>query len=197
MTSPIEAYPLCWPDGWPRRESWQRDASAYQVEFAKARDDLTRELRLARARDVVISSNVPLRRDGLPLANMAEPKDPGVAVYWTDRKGRPRVIAFDRWRRVRENLRAVGMAIESIRSLERIGAELLERAYAGFARRPETAGAGDHWTTLGIPRGTSADELARRYRELAREHHPDRGGNAATMAAINDAYQRAAAEVAP
>jgi hypothetical protein len=195
MTSAIEAYPLCWPDGWPRRESWQREDSAYQVEFARARDDLVRELRLARARDVVISSNGPLRRDGLPLANMAEPKDPGVAVYWTDRKGLPRVIAFDRHRRVRENLRAVGTAIESIRSLERTGAELLERAFAGFARLPETAGAGDHWTTLGIARGASADELSRRYRELAREHHPDRGGNPATMVAINDAYRRASAEV--
>jgi hypothetical protein len=198
--STIEAYPLCWPVGWPRKESWQRSSSRYEVDFATARDHLANELRLSRARDVVISTNVPLRRDGLPLANMRQPDDPGVAVYWTGRGNRgepvPRVIACDVWRTVRENLRAVGLAVEAIRSLERTGAsEILERAFAGFARLPETAGAGDHWTTLGIARGVSADELARRYRELAREHHPDRGGNPATMAAINDAYQRAAAEV--
>lgn len=192
MSAPIEAYPLAWPDGWPRRQSWERKDSAYQVEFGKARDDLLRELRLMGARDVVLSSYVPLRRDGLPYANTSEPKDPGIAVYWTDRKGHPRVIACDVWRRVRENMRAVGIAIESIRSLERTGAsEILERAFAGFARLPASS---DHWGVLGIRKASRA-ELDARYRELARQHHPDRGGDAAVMASINAAYKAAAAEL--
>lgn len=192
MTAPIEAYPLSWPDGWPRRKAWERKPSAYQVEFAKARDELLRELRLMGARDVVLSSNVPLRRDGLPLANMRQPEDPGVAVYWTDAKRMPRVIACDVWRTVRENLRAVGIAIESIRSLERTGAsEILERAFAGFARLPASS---DHWGVLGIRKSTRA-ALDARYRQLTREHHPDRGGDPAIMASINAAYASAVAEV--
>ena len=192
----IEGYPLCWPVGWPRLDSYKRQSSPYQVDFAKARDELLRELRLAGAREIVISSNVPLRRDGLPLAGMAEPKDPGVAVYFTDRKKRARVIPNDHWRTVRENVRGIGHAVTALRMLERCGSgEVLDRAYAGFALLPETAGAGDHWTTLGIAPGASADELKRRYRELAGMHHPDKGGSAATFAAITDAYQRASAEV--
>ncbi len=186
MPAPIEAYPLAWPDGWPRRKAWVRKPSAYQVEFATARDELLRELRLMGA------SNVPLRRDGLPLANMRQPEDPGVAVYWTDAKRMPRVIACDVWRTVRENLRAVGIAIESIRSLERTGAsEILERAFAGFARLPASS---DHWGVLGISKSTRA-ALDARYRELALQHHPDRGGDPTIMAAINAAYASAVAEL--
>lgn len=196
--SAIEAYPLSWPVGWPRKESWQRSSSRYEVDFAKARDHLANELRLSHARDVVISSNVPLRRDGLPLANMRHPDDPGVAVYWTGRgkKGEPvpRVIACDVWRTVRENIRATGLAVEAIRSLERTGAsEILERAYAGFALLPASS---DHWAVLGLSPGASRDALTERYRELARIHHPDKGGDPSLMASINDAYRVALLEAA-
>ena len=185
----IEAYPLSWPDGWPRRSRWQRSASKYEVSLGRARDELLSELRTGRARNVVISTNIPTRRDGLPLANWREPDDPGVAVYWDDKHDKPRVIACDVWRTVRENLRAVGLAYASLRQLERTGAsELLERAFAGFARLPAAA---DCWDVLGVPRGTQAERINERYRELARQHHPDRGGDSETMARINAAYREA------
>ena len=187
MTQPIEAFPLCWPDGWPRRKNYQR--SKYEVTFIRARDELLRELHAGRARHVVISSNVPLRRDGIPLANMREPSDPGVAVYWDDRNGKARVIACDVWRTVRENLRAVGLTIEALRSIDRAGAsELLERAFSGFARLPAPP---DCWVSLGLVRGAPRDVIDARYRELARQHHPDHGGNTETMARINAAYREA------
>jgi hypothetical protein len=185
----IEAYPLCWPDGWPRHNDHQRSRSRYEVTFLRARDELVRQLKLMRARDVVISTSVPLRRDGLPLANMAEPKDPGVAAYWTDRKGRLRVMACDSWRTVRENLRAVGLSVEAFRAIERAGASaILEAATAGLAALPAAA---DCWTILGIPRGSTRERINERYRELARQNHPDHGGRADAMARINAAYHEA------
>lgn len=185
----IEAYPLTWPDGWPRRNRWQRNASKYEVTFIRARDELLRELNAGRAKNVIISSNVPLRRDGLPLANMREPEDPGVAIYWDDKNSKPRVIACDVWRTVRENLRAVGLAYASLRQIERTGAsELLERAFSGFARLPQAA---DCWSILGIERGSPKSRIQDRYRELALQHHPDRGGNSETMARINQAFREA------
>ena len=185
----IEAYPLSWPDGWPRRKSYARNKSRYEVTFLKARDELARQLKLAGARNVVISTNVPLRRDGIPLAGQREPEDPGVAVYWDDKNRKPKVIACDVWKTVRENLRAVGLAVENLRGLERTGAtELLERAFAGFARLPE---AQDCWTILGVARGSAKECISERFRELARQHHPDRGGDSQTMARINAAYHEA------
>ncbi len=50
---------------------------------ARARDDLVAELRRFGAKDVVLSTSVPLRLDGLPLAAARQPDDPGVAVYFS------------------------------------------------------------------------------------------------------------------
>jgi hypothetical protein len=96
------------------------------------------------------------------------------------------------WRTTRENLRAVGLAVEALRGLERTGAsELLERAYAGFALLPAAA---DHWGVLGVPRGSRRDVIDARLKELARQHHPDKCGDPAVMASINAAYHAAIAE---
>lgn len=190
----IEACPLTWPEGWPRLPDHKRASSRYEVTFLKARDHLVRQIELAGGRDIVVSTNVPLRRDGLPLANMSEPKDPGVAAYWTDRKKKPRVVACDHWRKVRDNLRAVGLTVEALRSIERAGAtELLERAYSGFAALPPPA---DHWRILGLERGASRSTITQRYHELASINHPDKGGSNGQMARVNDAYRRAIEEVA-
>jgi len=82
---------------------------------------------------VVLSTNIKLRQDGLPYANRLLPDDPGIAVYWT-RKGRQEVMACDLWLRPWENMRAVGLAIEGLRAMQRSGAtQILERAFSSFA----------------------------------------------------------------
>ena len=53
--------------------------SQFQVSFAKARDELLVELKRLNATNIVISSNVETRQDGLPYARSKEPDDPGVA----------------------------------------------------------------------------------------------------------------------
>lgn len=53
---------------------------AFQVNFAKARDDLLSELKKLRATKIVISCNIPTRQDGLPYAKFKKPEDSGVAV---------------------------------------------------------------------------------------------------------------------
>lgn len=42
---------------------------------------------------------------------------------------------------------------------------------------------------LGLSRGVDVAEVKRRYRELAKIHHPDVGGKAENFANISDAYQ--------
>ena len=61
---------------------------------------------------------------------------------------------------------------------------------------PEPSFRGDPYRVLDVPRGTSSEELKRRWRDLAREHHPDRAVGdpheqqrlTARMARINAAY---------
>lgn len=42
---------------------------------------------------------------------------------------------------------------------------------------------------LGVTERATPDEIKAAYRRLAREHHPDNGGDPARMAAINHAYE--------
>lgn len=197
----ITAYPLAWPAGWTRTLAPRRKHSNYKVDFVKARDEALREVRLLGAAEAVLSSNIPTRRDGLPYARQAEPANPGVALYWVSRRGgkyEQRVIACDSWRTVRENMRAVCLALGALRALERTGAsEILERSFQGFAALPAPAAA--NWRrVLGFAEYERPDEAAlmARYRELALVRHPDRiGGSHAPMVELNVALGAARDEL--
>ncbi len=48
----------------------------------------------------------------------------------------------------------------------------------------------DYYTTLGIPRTASPDDIKKAYRKLAHQYHPDKqGGNEAKFKEVNEAYQ--------
>lgn len=194
MPHSVAAFPLYWPLDHPRSE--RRKSSAFQVDFATARSHLMDQLRLLGARELVLSTNIPIRRDGLPSVPDREPVDPGVAVYFT-RKGKPYVIACDQFERIRWNLRAVGMTLEALRSIERYGTtSMLEQAFSGFAQLPEKTAARTWRDVLGFDRAlVNIDEVRARYRELAHKNHPDIGGDGAHMAEINDAFASAVREL--
>ncbi len=46
----------------------------------------------------------------------------------------------------------------------------------------------DYYSTLGLKRGASDDEIKKAYRKLAMKHHPDRGGDQAKFKEISTAY---------
>lgn len=200
MTIGIDAYPLAWPLGWRRTPSHQRRQSDYRVDFLKARDGLARELALLcrRASDVVVSTNVPTRRDGLPYANQREPDDPGVSAWWVDRRGEQRVIACDAWNKVRENMRAVGLAVAAFRMIERTRAsEILDRAFQGFAALPPATDPDDWRSVFGLQGKyvCTIDFVESIYRKYAVERHPDRGGSHHAMVALNRALEQARKEL--
>jgi len=47
----------------------------------------------------------------------------------------------------------------------------------------------DHYSTLGVPRNASQEEIKKAYRKLAMTHHPDKGGNPTEFQKLNDAYE--------
>lgn len=187
----LESYPLHWPDRQPRKGAGQRRPGPFKVTLGVARDELMRELKLLGAKDIVITSNVPTRRDGLPYADAREPRDPGVAVYF-ERRGRPFVFACDTFTRFLQNLRAVGMTIAALRAIQRYGAtEMLEQAFTGFAALPPAGREVPWWEVLGVPPNATPEQIATAHRELAMIHHPDRGGDPTRMAEINAARDAA------
>lgn len=204
--SEIQAFPLAWPPGWRREQSRTRakfhgstrqysdagDASWLKKRELSIAESLARVVgelgRMGISRDdVVISSNVPLRLDGLPRGDARNPSDPGVAVYW--RKGKvQRCMAVDRYDRVQANLAAIAATLDAMRAIERHGgAAILDRAFMGFAALPAPE---QPFQVLGVGANASREEVERAYRLLAAKHHPDRGGDPQQMARINAARDR-------
>ena len=80
-----EAYPLHWPEGWPRtlerKRLWSLPGGRGATpEWDAGLDRLTGELRRLGAVNIVVSTNQPLRRDGLPYLATRRIEDLGAAV---------------------------------------------------------------------------------------------------------------------
>lgn len=194
----INAYPLQWPEGWKRTAYGQRRSATFTKHkkalaiydgVQRVMDELQR-LGLGRD-DVVISTNVETRLDGFPRSDRAEPGDPGVAVYWQEKKGGRRVMAIDHYDRVADNLAAIAATLEAMRAIERHGgAAILERAFTGFTALPAPGAPREWWEVLGVSRKCTREEVKAAYRRLASQHHPDKpGGSHAAMAELNVAQE--------
>jgi hypothetical protein len=188
-----KAYPLSWPDGWKRTQfrtgaqfgkaEQKFDPQGQPTYTSKKRlsvaDAVRRVLReLGRMGmkddDIIISTNVPLRIDGMPRSDQ-EPRDSGAAVYWRKNEKHPmRCMAIDRYTRVADNLAAIAATLEAMRAIERHGgATILERAFLGFAALPEKAS--QAWReTLGIEGDATLELVESRFRALVQVHHPDK-----------------------
>lgn len=195
-----EAFPLQWPEGWPRTSSHKRESdrrfagSVYGLNMGRARDQLIAEIERMGARNVVLSTNVALRGDGLPYAQQRRIDDPGVAIYFT-LKGRTLAMAQDRFVSVAGNLRSLGLAIEAMRQLERHGGgHMMERAFTGFAALTPPSWKKPWREVFGIKSDWRGDIRAL-YREKAKLRHPDSGGNDTLMAELNIAYEEAKREL--
>jgi hypothetical protein len=145
-----EAYPLKWPDGWPRHKGSRDSDTRFKgpmFTWDRVYRGLKEELTRIGAQNIVVSTNQPLRIDGAPYAQQRNIDDVGVAVYFT-RNGKSLVMAQDRFWSIIGNMRSLTMAIEGLRQMERHGgAVMLERAFDGFAALPPPE---DCWTILGI-----------------------------------------------
>jgi DnaJ-domain-containing protein 1 len=132
---------------------------------------------------VVLSSNVPINRDGIAIWKGGRLTDPGVAIYFT-LKGEQRVLACDRWERIEENLRALELSIDAMRGLDRWGAsDMINRVFTGFTALPApAAGPSTWWQIIGVDRDSSLEEVEKHYRAQMRKAHPDSGGGSHELA---------------
>lgn len=177
-----EAYPLQWPAGWQRTPQGRRERGQFGTSFAKARDGLMAEIERMGGRLPVLSSNLALRRDGLPYAQQARIEDPGIAVYF-GYKGQQMCFACDRFSTVEANTQAIRKTIEALRGIERWGAsDMMERAFTGFAALP--APGASSWRDVLNPNDPEGS-----YRRLRSQHHPDRGGDVEAFARVQAAWE--------
>lgn len=190
-----ESYPLYWPEGWQR--STHHEHSRFKTGFGAARIILFEELGRMGAQKVILSTNVPLRNDGVPRASMkADSGDTGVAVYF-QRKGKPMVFACDKYNKTEDNIYAIAKTIDAMRGIERWGAsDMMERAFTGFkALNSENAGE-SWWSILQCDPSASKEDIERSYRARLHLCHPDTGGSHEAMTKLNLARDEAYRSVA-
>jgi len=193
----IESFPLHWPVGRGRTANYsRRNGHLNKMPAGRVRQLLSSELRKMGVSDYVISSNVAIRRDGLPYANQKAPEDPGVVLYFT-RKGVDIAISCDAWQTVDANLRAVGLTIEAIRGMERWGTEeMIDRAFTGFKALPEAIIVTEHtsrtwWEVLQVSQSADWDIIEAAYKRMLHKTHPDKGGSDSAFQELQNAFKQA------
>lgn len=201
----MEAYPLTWPTGWKRTAHPQRSRfGSYNSKptIAKGKDKILDEIRKLGGRNVIISTNLKLRQDGLPYSAQSEPNDKGVAVYFTKNingKQEDLCIACDWYDKIGCNLYAIGNSIDALRSMERWGcSEMLNRAFTGFKALPEFAGpsgAKSWWVVLLVTQDADRDLTYSNYRHLVKKYHPQGAApNSDLFLEITGAWEQAKKE---
>lgn len=219
--APTEAYPLTWPDGFERTPAHKRERARFSqrgqhhgqfgswqttkpLTVAKALDRLRREVSAfttsghswrIRPDQVIVSTNIRTRQDGMPYSNAREPEDPGVAVY-LELDGEPHVFPCDRWDRAADNIAAIAAHLGAMRGMERWGVGDLKRVFAGFSALPPGSGqtygvASAWWETLGVEQDARRPEIEAAYRRLRSRHHPDHGGDPDQFDRIQRAFEQA------
>lgn len=200
-----EAYPLKWPDGWPRARGRRAGTFGKDLQYDRAVAQLEAELGRLRAAHVVISCNMkPSRVSADPRADPRS--DPGVAIYF-QYGGKAMAMAQDSFDSVAKNMRSLFLAIEAMRAIERHGGGyMMQRSFEGFAALPPPADAKGYekrpWRTVleldealygALPAAQQLVLAESAYRERARKAHPDNGGSPEAMAELNVAIEDARA----
>lgn len=213
-----DGWPLQWPLGYARTQQPKR-APFKANQMGRNMKEIATEIRRLGGKDPIISTNIPLRADGLPYSDWERRKitDWGVAVYF-DYEGQQTVLACDKWDRIEDNMRAVSLAIEAMRGIDRWGvSDMLKRAFMGFKALPAGSYEGTltinnepierllapkgsiNWALiLGVKVDCTFDQLKAMYREKCRHCHPDTAedgiGDKQLLAIMQKAYEAAKAE---
>lgn len=197
-------------DGWsgPRTRSPQR--SRFDASWEKTWSLLMREASSLGARRLLIlldADATHFRLDGRLRAE-AKLRSQAVVVVVDGRHG-PIRLPCDRYDRWQDNIRAIALSLEALRSVDRYGVTRSSEQYRGWTALPPGSApeAADPWRTveeaaaflIEVLNGTppiDGDELAlledpnylaSLWRDIVKKCHPDQGGDAKVMVRANRA----------
>lgn len=173
---------------WPETLTRHRVHAPFRSTYDNTRGLLEREVGHLGAREAVIQlalTESEIRVDGTyPLAS-ASPAHPGVVVSFDSKHG-PLRYSTDRFRSWQDNLRAIALALEALRKVDRYGVGSGGEQYRGW----NALGSGtpmraamtydEAQRLLGLDGGAYAvpDDVTAAVRRLSKLHHPDVGGDA-------------------
>lgn len=203
---------------WPEKDTRDRRSAIFKANWFKTRELLNKELEAVAARDVELRTMHPQeqrRSDHWPRADR-QPSHPGVILtfekylgYDQDEK-RSKWVALrfpcDTFRLWEDNVRAIALALEALRKIDRYGVQTGSQ-YAGFKALPaanlgvngltpelaadfiaQSAGMGNV-PSIGASILANKDFSESVYRTAAKVLHPDKGGDADIFAKLEGAMR--------
>lgn len=161
-----------------------RKAAAFRVRWSQTLDLLETELRHLRAKSVVLEIDIQsqeLRQDGQLRAHV-KPVSPRVRLSFSSSKG-PLSFPCDTYDDWQDNVRAIALALECLRAVDRYGVTRNAEQYQGWAKLPEpkrTMNYSDYLAQLSSLCGWNIDsvraDLAGAVKAARVKWHPDRHG---------------------
>lgn len=190
-------YPLEWPVGWARARQHANAKFGHAGRgalLASAREFLLVELERLDAKEIVISTMIPVGAGGMTWRDISEPKDHGAAVYFRI-ANQARALACDKWLRVADNVQALAKHVEAIRGQIRWGVGSVDQAFGGYKALPAMSARKLWHEVLGLPHTANDAQIRAKRLELLARLHPDRPGtgDAEAAADINQAFNEALA----
>lgn len=160
-------------DQWPGESTGGRRWSNFSTSLSRTVALLARELRFLQAERIVLQVALEerhIRHDGFPRAD-AKASHPGVILAFESKFG-PIKYATDEFYTWEDNLRAIALALEALRAVDRYGVSKRGEQYAGW--RALTTGTDD----TGIHTKEQAQDLLDSYGGYVgaiKATHPDQG----------------------
>lgn len=212
MSEPTRS-PLCWPAWFPRtpegkrqhgrfgrRDGYSTKSLTLHQACGRVVDELGKFTRTGRSwrcdpKEVIISTDLLLRDDGLPRSGQRAPADPGAAVYFT-LDGKQRCVPCDMYLRIEDNIAAIAATIQSLRTIERHGSQMFEAAFTGFDALPAPDQVvGRSWRDVLDYYGTWLSEAKIAYQRARKSAHPDHGGTPGQLHEVTVAWEQAQNEL--
>lgn len=181
--------PLAWPADEPRTPPGRRqNKSLFSTTVSKTLDQLERELLRFRAKNIVLSIDLPFR---------GKVSDSAAALFFDLPGDRKIAICCDLYWKQDDNIRALYMVVESMRRIERYGGQhLSQKSFSGFAALPPPK---DVWSILGLNKELGKQLSPKMRREYVMEAFRDRArdghGKGHDMAALVEARDQALQEL--
>lgn len=202
---------------WPGQREKDRKSSPFRSTYTATLQLLERELDALFARNAVLQMDVDesrIRNDGQLRASTRVTSPAVILAFerfvWSGRynesgqkigKYEPLQFPCDRFDDWQDNLRAIALAMEALRKVDRYGVTRSGEQYKGWTALPASgdlqsdheaakvlcAAAGTN--TVGGVLG-SPDVAKAVYREAAKRTHPDTGGEPSAFTAVQEAWGR-------
>jgi hypothetical protein len=165
-------------DEWPGEPNPDRRWAPFRTSLSQTVPILARELRMLDARQVVIQvalEESDIRIDGFPKAGRRA-RHPGVILAF-DSKWGPLKYATDEFTDWEDNLRAIALAMEALRKVDRYGVSKRGEQYRGWRALPTGSAGDDPVASLTREQAERLLESEGGWSEAVKKHHPDRGGD--------------------